>query len=1524
VKAGVWRWIWQTVFGGAIVALGAAALVAIPHATLAASCTDTWIGGVDGNFGTAGNWSLGVVPGSSDDTCITATTTTIPAATADTYTVMLNGTFTLHSLTLGGPNGTQTVVIPASGVALNLNAPSAVNPNGVLTLGDAGSGTSALLGCGGLTTLTNTGHLNTVAGGGGNRLIQFVNFLNAAGGTVDLAAPTVDDSCGSISNNGTYVIEAGGSLSLTNGPSFSNNGGSLTNHGSVSVSGASPAAFAQRGGSESGNPVIISGSTLDDDTSGGAGLFTLTGNTTLTGTGANPGVAAGQVVTIPANNSQASVATAITNAGTITLGDSGSGTSALLGCGGTITLTNTGHLNTVAGGGGNRLIQFVNFLNAASGTVDLGGPLIDDSCGTISNNGTYVVEASGSLSLTNGPSFINSGGSLTNNGSVTVSGGGLASFVQRGGTESGNPVVVSGSKLDDDTSAGAGLFTLTGTTTLTGTGTTPGVAAGQVVTIPANNSQANVATPFTNAGTIMLGDAGTGTSVLDAGCTANAFTNTGHLNTIVGGGGTRYLRGPNLNNVAGGIVDLAAPTVQDNCGSTTNNGGTFTIEASGSLSLNLGGEPFVNAGGSLINNGAFTLNGTGNLCSACAFYQRGGTESGNSVVIANRAALDDDLGAGVGNFTFANTGFCGNTLTGTGPNPGVAAGQVVTLAATTGGSCTTGVGTSMTNAGTITLGDAGSGINGLLACGGTITLTNTGRLNTVAGGGGNRLIQFYNFINAASGVIDLGGPLADDSCGHITNNGAITVQASGSLSLSGGVSFSNTGGSLSNQGAVTISGASPAGFVQRGSESGNPAVINGGFLDDDTSAGSGLFTLTGNTTLTGTGANPGVAAGQTVTIPANNSQSSIAVSLTNAGTIILGDAGTGTSAFLGCGGPTTLTNTGHLNTIAGGGGTRYLRFYSLHNVGAGTMDLAGPTVDDNCGTISNDGTLVIEPRGGLSLVGGPSFGQGAGGIFATTIDANANIFGQLTAGGHAVSLDGKLRVTTVGAPSAGSSWPIISGATTRSGQFAAFDICDTNYDVEYAASSVTLVVDVPTAQTASTTSQLTQTSSDGKTWQLLDPTQLFLNITPPADSYAIVSGNADLWTDTAGYNQDIGISVSGGGASPGPGVYPTVAGQPEAWKESGGFAGTFSPNAAFVQTVVFLKQGQPYTIKLVWKANKNAPGATIWAGAGPIGGKYSPTRLTAQLLPASTSNLTSTVVTDQPTQSGSDGATWKNLDPGLSFQYTPCVNGQAVLSGNVDLWTSVAAYNQDVGISVSGGAFPSKPGQPEAWKESGGFAGTFSPNAAFVHGVIPLSADVTYTIKLTWKANKTSPASATIWAGAGPINSQYSPTRLMLQFLPSGGPSRALDAASTLQYALLNSDGATWNPMDLGSPTPLRLQFSSTTACTAIVSANADLWTDTAGYNQDIGILLQGGGYPTVTDQPEAWKESGGFAGTYSPNAAFVQMALPILANTQYTATLQWKANKAVPIGARIWTGAGPIGPDYSPTRLTVQLLGCS
>jgi hypothetical protein len=248
-----------------------------------------------------------------------------------------------------------------------------------------------------------------------------------------------------------------------------------------------------------------------------------------------------------------------------------------------------------------------------------------------------------------------------------------------------------------------------------------------------------------------------------------------------------------------------------------------------------------------------------------------------------------------------------------------------------------------------------------------------------------------------------------------------------------------------------------------------------------------------------------------------------------------------------------------------------------------------------------------------------------------------------------------------------------------------------------------------------------------------------------------------------------------------------------------------------------------------------------------------------------------------------------------------------------------------VGIAVSGGSYPTTAGQPEVWKESGGNAGTFSPNAAFVQGVIPLKANTTYTFKLTWKANIRSPASAAIWAGAGPIGSLYSPTRLMLQFLPSGSTiSRVIDTASTTQYTQSGSDGATWVDMDVTSATPLTFQLSSTTSCVAVLGANADLWTSVAGYNQDIGITVSGGAYPTTPGQPEAWKESGGFAGTFSPNAAYVQTVLQLAPGVTYTVKVQWKTNVRSPSTAAIYTGAGAINAKYSPTRLTAQLLGCT
>jgi hypothetical protein len=369
-----------------------------------------------------------------------------------------------------------------------------------------------------------------------------------------------------------------------------------------------------------------------------------------------------------------------------------------------------------------------------------------------------------------------------------------------------------------------------------------------------------------------------------------------------------------------------------------------------------------------------------------------------------------------------------------------------------------------------------------------------------------------------------------------------------------------------------------------------------------------------------------------------------------------------------------------------------------------------------------------------------------------------------------------------------------------------------------------------------------------------------------------------------------------------------------------------------VQASIPVTHGVTYTIDLVWKTNNTASGKQISAGAGPIGTDYSPTRLTAVVLPAS--QVTSSVSTKQFSLANSNGSTWQPISctpgpttcsstgsgSGVTLSLTPTSDGEAVLSGNADLWTWNAQVNQDIGISVSGGAYPSTAGQPEAWKESGGFAGTFSPNAAFVQTSIPVTHGVTYTIDLVWKAN--NPATGKqISAGAGPIGTNYSPTTLVAAVVPAGANPYA--AVSTKQFTLAGSDGTTWQPMDCSGATTcssagsgsLSMTLTPSQTCTAVLSANADLWTWNAGVNQDIAIFVNG--------SLLAWKESGGFAGTFSPNAAFVQATTTLTAATAYTIDVRWKTNVNA-AGKQISAGAGPIGGTYSPTRLTALLTSCS
>ncbi|MBV8527448.1 MAG: fibronectin type III domain-containing protein [Candidatus Dormibacteraeota bacterium] len=442
----------------------------------------------------------------------------------------------------------------------------------------------------------------------------------------------------------------------------------------------------------------------------------------------------------------------------------------------------------------------------------------------------------------------------------------------------------------------------------------------------------------------------------------------------------------------------------------------------------------------------------------------------------------------------------------------------------------------------------------------------------------------------------------------------------------------------------------------------------------------------------------------------------------------------------------------------------------------------------------------------------------------------------------------------------------------------------------------------PSRTSAVSSNQYFLPNSDGSTWQNIDETTLSLSLSPSTSSTVILSGNADFWTFDAGYNQDLGIAISVNGAS------PTVVG----WKESGGFAGTFSPNAAFLQTPYEMTSGSTYGVWLVWKTNKPAIGAHIATGAGSPE-NFSPTSLHADVLPAGTDAHTA-VSTQQYTLPDSDGSSWHPIDTSLSFTITPSSSSAYVLSGNADLWTFNAGYNQDIGVCVAANATmapnPCPAGDVVAWKESGGFAGTFSPNAAFVQTVQELNGATSYSVSLVWKANK--PAGGIVIAAAAGPSAPYSPTRLT-----AWSAGDAATAVSTRQYSLPDSNGS-FTAID---STNLSTQFAATTDENVLVSVNTDLWTANAGYNQDVGIIASN----VATPSPAliGWKESGGFAGTFSPNAAFLEVSYPVTAGNTYQFSVVWKTNiPAASSNVTIYAGAGPIAGEFSPTRITILPAG--
>jgi RHS repeat-associated protein len=206
----------------------------------AASCTKTWVGGTEGIWGTAANWSPAGVPSATDVTCIASgDTVNVTENASQTGSLVVAGTLTI-------PSGYLEVVstVEASSVAnLSIEHGTLINAgvlavSGTFTGGEGG----VLKGLG--TTLIESGAKATITEVG-SLFVEEQTFENA--GTLSIGKKSAISGSKKmlLANSGTLILN-GETLSELHGLIAGENEASLVNTGVIEKAegtGASPIEF---------------------------------------------------------------------------------------------------------------------------------------------------------------------------------------------------------------------------------------------------------------------------------------------------------------------------------------------------------------------------------------------------------------------------------------------------------------------------------------------------------------------------------------------------------------------------------------------------------------------------------------------------------------------------------------------------------------------------------------------------------------------------------------------------------------------------------------------------------------------------------------------------------------------------------------------------------------------------------------------------------------------------------------------------------------------------------------------------------------------------------------------------------------------------------------------------------------------------------------------------------------------------------------------------------------------------------
>jgi hypothetical protein len=784
-----------------------------------------WTNTAGGNWSAAANWSPNQAPSTNDTAWITNN---------GIYTVTLDANVTLNGLALGGDSGTQT--LSHATYALSLNGPGISSFHGVYTFTGgilAGSGALTLNGpfnwsggtigsAGSATMVTANGGL-TISGGG---KYLYATLVNNGAGTCS-AGPIWCYSTALLSNTpaGTLDLTADGSpFGIGSGnPLFANAG-----------------ALRKTSGTGSTTVYLLCANTGSVQVNSGTLILTLTD-----GTGGFS-VASGAALSVNGTATLASGST-ITGAGNFTV------TSGLLTNNGTFNVSGT---NTFTGGtavfaGGCTLTN--NTLVVNGGTVAFNGPGTVAPASLLLSQGTLQ----GNQAVTVSGPFVWSGGTLGSPGSTTVvtaNGGltmsGLAKFlygtlVNNGaGTWSAWLVYCYGTALFSNTPAA--------TLDLTADGSFLFVAGGSP--------------SFVNAGTLRK-TAGTGATAISLPCA--------NIGSVQVNSGTLALT---LTDGTGSFTVAS--------GSTFSVNGTATLAASSSIT---GAGNFTVTAGSLTNNGTLNVSGTNMFSGGTAVFT-GGCTIANTLVVNGGSVMLNGSGAVAPAFLSVSDGTLQGSQAVTVSGPFVWSGGTLgsagsaTVITANGGLTMNGLGKNLyatlvnNGAGVWSAGQVGCYGLALFSNAPAATLDFTADGNAISpGAGGNGLLVNAGTLRktAGTGTTTLSLPCANTASVQ-ANSGTLALtltNGTGGFSVASGATFSVNGTATLAAGS-SITGA------------GN-FTVTGGLITNN-----GMLNVSGtNTFSAGTAV---FAGGCTIT-------STLAV---NGGTVMLNGSGPVTPAFLSVSGGT--------------------------------------------------------------------------------------------------------------------------------------------------------------------------------------------------------------------------------------------------------------------------------------------------------------------------------------------------------------------------------------------------------------------------------------------------------------------------------------------------------------------------------------------------------------------------------------------------------------------------------------------